>query len=89
MFFHLTPDDFAIFLNENDNPDMFHFDVDADLVEWEPNMFRFIPDSFNKVTHHLERFVIEIGLCGCIKLSSNWFVPPFLKGAVILIWYTV
>ena len=34
------PADFAIFLN--DNPDILHFDVDADLVEWEPSMFTFI-----------------------------------------------
>ena len=50
-------------------------------------MFTFIPDSFITVTHHLERVVVEIVLCGCTKLSSNWFVPAFLKGAVILIYF--
>ena len=63
-----------------------HFDVDADLVELEPNMVAFIPDSFITVTHHLERVVVDTGLCGCTKLSSNWFIPAFLKRAVILIY---
>ena len=48
-------------------------------------MFKFTPDSFITVTLYLERVVVEIGLCGCTKLSSNWFEPTFLKGAVILI----
>ena len=46
-------------------------------------MFTFTPDSFVTVTHHVERVVVEIGLCGCTKLSSSWFVPVFLKDAVI------
>ena len=50
-------------------------------------MFTFTPDSFITVIHHLERVVVENGLCGCIKLSSNWFVPAFVKGAVILIYF--
>ena len=62
-----------------------HFDADADLVEWEPNMFTVIPDYFIKVTHHLGRVLVEIGLCGCTKLSNNWFLSVFLKDAVILI----
>ena len=49
-------------------------------------MFTFIPDSFITVTHHLVRVVVEIRLCGCTKLSSNWFVTAFQKGAVILIY---
>ena len=49
-------------------------------------MFTFIPDSFITVTHHLQRVVAEIGLCGRKKLSGNWFVPAFPKGAVILIY---
>ena len=81
-FDHLA--DFAISLN--DRCDILHFDVDVDLVEWEPNMFTFTPNCFITVTHHLERVVVEIGLCGCTKLSSNWFAPAFLKGAVILIY---
>ena len=84
MFFSFDhPADFAISLN--DSSDTLHFDVDADLVEWEPNMFTFTPDCFITVTHHLQRVVVETGLCGCTKLSSNWSVSAFLKGAVILI----
>ena len=49
-------------------------------------MFTFIQDSFIAVTHHLERVVVETGLCGCTKLSSNCFVPVILKGAVILMY---
>ena len=49
-------------------------------------MFTFIPHSFITVTHHLERVVFEIGFCGFTKLSSNWFVPASLKGAVLLIY---
>ena len=49
-------------------------------------MFKFTPDYFVTVTHHLERVVVEISLCGCTKLSSNWFLPAFLKGAAILIY---
>ena len=49
-------------------------------------MFTFIPDSFRTAAYHLERVVVEIGLCGCTTLSNNWFVPVFLKGAVILIY---
>ena len=62
------------------------FDVDADLVKQKPYMFTFIPDSFITYTHHLERFVVEIGLCCCTKLSNNWLVPVFLKGAANLIY---
>ena len=47
------PADFAISLN--DNPNILHFDVDAELVQCEPSMFCFIPDSFITVTHQLER----------------------------------
>ena len=39
----------------NDNRDILRFDGDVDLVEREPNMFTFIPDSSSTVTHHLER----------------------------------
>ena len=49
-------------------------------------MFKFTPDSFITVTHHLERVAAEIGLCVFTKLSSNWFVPAFLKDAVILMY---
>ena len=42
------PADFAIFLN--DNPDILHFDVDAELVEWEPSMFL---DLFEKCVYTL------------------------------------
>ena len=49
-------------------------------------MFTFLPDSFIKIKHHLERVVVEIGLCGYTQLSSNWFVPAFIKGAAILIY---
>ena len=48
-------------------------------------MFTFIPDSFITVTHYLESVVVETGLCDCTKLSSNWSVPIFVKGAVVLI----
>ena len=67
----------------NDNSDILYFDVDTDLVERKPNMFLFIPDTFITVTHHLKKVVAEIGLCGYTKLSSDWFVPVFLKGTVI------
>ena len=77
--------DFVISLN--DNLHILDFDVDADLVEWEPSIFKFIPNSSITVTHHLERERVEIEIdCGCTKLSSSWFVPIFLKGAVILIY---
>ena len=49
-------------------------------------MFSFIPDSFITVSHHLERVVVDIGLCDCTKLSNNWFVPVFIRGSVILIY---
>ena len=49
-------------------------------------MFTFIPDSFITVKHHIERVVVETGLCGCTILRNNWFVPVFLKSAVILIY---
>ena len=85
MFFPFDhPADFAVSLD--DNLDILHFDVDADIVEWESNMFTFLPDSFIKIKHHLERVVVEIGLCGCTQLSSDWLVPEFLKGAAILIY---
>ena len=45
--------DFVISLN--DNLHILDFDVDADLVEWEPSIFKFIPNSSITVTHHLER----------------------------------
>ena len=48
-------------------------------------MFTFIPGSFITVRNYLERVVIETGLRVCTKLSNNWFVPVFLKDAVILI----
>ena len=48
-------------------------------------MFTVIPDYFIKVTHHLERVLVEIDLCGCTKLSNNWFLSVFLRDAVILI----
>ena len=84
LFFSFDfPADFAISLN--DNPYILHFDVHAALVEWEVNMFIFNTDSFITGTHHLERVVVGIDLCDCTKLCSNWFVPVFLKGAVILI----
>ena len=82
FFEHLS--DFAIFLNHKRAT--LHFDAGADLVEWEPNMLAFIPDSVITITHHLQRLVVEIGLCGCSKLNNNWFVPIFLKGAFILIY---
>ena len=53
-------------------------------------MFTFTLDSFNTVTHHLKRVVVEIGLCGCTKLSSNWFVPAFLNEVndVLALWFS-
>ena len=51
-------------------------------------MFTFIPDSFITVTHLLERVVVQIGLCGCTKLSSNWFVRVFLKGELKMSYHT-
>ena len=75
------PADFAISLN--DNPDILHFDADADLVELEQYIFTFIPHSLIAVTHHIERVVVEISLCSCKKLSSNCFVPVVLNGDII------
>ena len=46
----------------NDGPSALHFDVDAALVECDPNMSTLIPDSFIMLTHHLESVVVEIGL---------------------------
>ena len=85
MFFfceHLS--DFAIVLN--DKAGILHFDVGADLVEREPNMFTFIPDPVITITHHLQRRVVEIDLCGCSRLNHNWFVQIILNGGVILIY---
>ena len=48
-------------------------------------MFTFIPDFVITVAHHLQKVAVGNGLCGSIKLSNNWFVPEFLKSAVILI----
>ena len=33
-----------------------------------------------------ERVVVEISLYSCTKFSNDWFVPVFLRGAVILIY---
>ena len=82
MFFSFDhPADFAISLYNN--PDTLHFGVDTDIVEWEPNVFTFITDSFMTVTNHL---VVEIGLCGCTRHSNYLFEPIFLNSAVILIY---
>ena len=50
-------------------------------------MLTFISGSFITITHLLDKVVVETGLCGCTKLSIDWFVPVFLKGTVILIYY--
>ena len=47
-----------MFLNEKLH--ILHFNVDADLVEWEPNVFTFIPHSYITVTRHFQRLEIEI-----------------------------
>ena len=44
-----------------DNPDTLHPDVDADAVEWKPNMLTLIPGYFSLVACHLEKVVVEIG----------------------------
>ena len=49
-------------------------------------MFTFTLDSFITVTHHIERVVVKIVLCGYTKVNNNWFVQVFLNIAVILIY---
>ena len=73
-----------MFLNEKLH--ILYFNDDADLVEWEPNVFTFISDSYITITRHFERLGIEISLCDCSKLNNNCFAPVFLNGAVILIY---
>ena len=47
-----------MFLNKSLH--ILHFNVDADLVEGEPNVFTFIPDSYITITRQFQRLVIEI-----------------------------
>ena len=85
MFSHLTilP---TTWISLKNNPHILHFDVDADLVEWEAKMFTYIPDSFITGKQHSGKVIVEVGLCGCTKLSNDWFVTVVLKGAVILVY---
>ena len=85
--FFIQPSCWVCIFFFNDHPDILHFDFDVDLDEWGPNVLTYISRLFHYVyTAAWERVVVEISLYSCTKFSNNWFVPVFLRGAVILIY---
>ena len=51
-------------ISDTETPSFYAAEVEAERVEWDPNIEVSIPESLSTVLIHLANVIDEIGLCG-------------------------